>query len=74
VALLLCAANLRKIDRFLLQHTAVAAGMARRRQRRRRTRALDEWFPEVPLAPTPVSGGPGPDHRRLREAIAPPQR
>jgi hypothetical protein len=61
VALLLCAANLRKIDSFLFQAAAEAAGMARRRPRRRRTRALDEWFPEVPPSPTPVTGGPGPD-------------
>jgi len=61
VALMLCAANLRKIDSFLVQAAAEAAGMARRRPRRRRTRALNEWFPEVPPSPTPVTGGPGPD-------------
>jgi hypothetical protein len=61
VALLLCAANLRKIDSFLFQAAAEAAGMGRRRPRRRRTRALDEWFPEVPPPPKPVTGGPGPD-------------
>jgi len=61
VALLLCAANLRKIDQFLVQAAAEAAGTFRRRLRRRRTRALDEWLPEQPPSSTPVTGGPGPD-------------
>ena len=43
LALPLCAANLRKIESFLAQRAAEAAGMARRRPRRRRTRALEEW-------------------------------
>src|SRR5664280_1567505 len=61
VALLLLAANLRKIDRFLVDLAAVAAGTGRRRPRRRRTRALDQWLPgQLPPAP-PVTGGPGPD-------------
>jgi hypothetical protein len=60
VALQLCAANLRKIDSFLVRVAAEAAGMARRRPRRRRTRALDEWLPEPPPSPTPVTGSPGP--------------
>jgi hypothetical protein len=61
VALLLCAANLRKIDRFLIQAAAEAAGTVRRRTRRRRTRAIDEWLPEQPPPTTPVTGSPGPD-------------
>jgi hypothetical protein len=61
VALLLCAANLRKIDQFLVQAAAEAAGTFRRRPRRRRTRALDKWLPEQPPSSTPVTGGPGPD-------------
>gem|GEM_PF-2635143 len=58
---LLCAANLRKIDRFLIQAAAEAAGTVRRRTRRRRTRAIDEWLPEQPPPTTPVTGSPGPD-------------
>ena len=61
VALLLCAANLRKIESFLAQRAAEAAGTARRRPRRRRTRALDEWFPEVPPLVSSVSGSSDPD-------------
>jgi len=61
VALLLCAANLRKIESFLAQRAAEAAGTARRRPRRRRTRALDEWFPEVPPLVSSASGSSDPD-------------
>jgi hypothetical protein len=61
VALLFCAANLRKIDSFLVRAAAEAAGTFRRRPRRRRTRALDEWLPEVPPTPTPASGSSDPD-------------
>ena len=61
IALLLAAANLRKIDQFLVQAAAEAAGMFRRRPRRRRTRALDEWLPESPTPALPVSGDTGPD-------------
>ena len=61
VALLLCAANFRKIESFLAQRAAEAAGMARRRPRRRRTRALDEWLPEVPPTAAPSSGSSDPD-------------
>ncbi len=61
VALLLCAANLRKIDRFLSEAAAEAAGTFRRRPRRRRTRALDEWLPEKHPATTTIAVGPGPD-------------
>src|SRR5665213_2378713 len=61
VALLLCAANLRKIESFLAQRAAEAAGMVRRRPRRRRTRDLDEWFPEVPPPGLPASGSSDPD-------------
>jgi len=61
VALLLCAANLRKIDGFLVKSAAEAAGTFRRHPRRRRTRALDEWLPEVPPPLTAVSGSSDPD-------------
>jgi len=61
VALLLWAANLRKIDRFLAQEAAEAAGTARRRPRRRRTRAIGEWLPEQPPPTAPAIGSPGPD-------------
>ena len=61
VALLLWAANLRKIDRFLVQMAAETAGNVRRRPRRRRTRGIDQWLPgQLPPAP-PVTAGPGPD-------------
>jgi hypothetical protein len=56
VALLLCAANLRKIDRFLVQAAAEAAGTTPRLRRRRRTRALEEWLPEVPPLASPAIG------------------
>ena len=58
VALLLCAANLRKIDRFLTQEAAEAAGTFRRR---RRTRSIVEWLPERPPPAASDTGSPGPD-------------
>lgn len=61
VALLLWAANLRKIDRFLVQAAAEAAGTAGPRPRRRRTRSLGEWLPEQPPPSATVTGAPGPD-------------
>jgi hypothetical protein len=61
VSLLLCAANLRKIDGFLVRAAREAAGTARRRPRRRRTRTLDEWLPGQPPPATPATGSPGPD-------------
>jgi hypothetical protein len=61
VSLLLFAANLRKIDRFLVQAAAEAAGTVRRRSRRRRTRAIGEWLPEQPPRLMPLTGSPGPD-------------
>ena len=60
VGLLLCAANLGKIERFLARRAAETAGMARRRPRRRRKRSLDEWFPQVPAAAS-TSGSSDPD-------------
>ncbi len=75
VALLLWAANLRKIDGFLKEEAVAIAGTARRRPRRCRTRALDQWLPSHLPPEPPHSGGPGPDpDRRLREAIFPQQR
>ncbi len=80
VALLLTAANLRKIGAHLKQAAAGAAGVARRLPRRRRTRAIAEWLPERPPVAAPGTGhrapgtGPGPSAHRLREAIAPPTR
>ncbi len=59
VSLLLWAANLRKIDGFLVR--AATDGTARRRPRRRRTRSIDEWLPGQPPPTTPVTDGPGPD-------------
>ena len=61
VALLLWAANLRKIDRFLVQAAAEAAGTACPRPRWRRTRSLGEWLSEQPPPSATVTGGPGPD-------------
>jgi len=46
VAILLCAANFRKIDGFLALATAEAAGTVRRLPKRRRTRSLGQWLPE----------------------------
>jgi len=75
VSLLLCAANLRKIDGFFIQAAVEAAGTVRRRPRRRRTRAIDEWLPgQPPTTPGHRQLRPGSPDRRLREAIAPPQR
>ena len=61
VAALLWAANLRKIDGFLTDWAAVVAGTIRRRPRRRRTRALDQWLPGQVTPASPATGGPGPD-------------
>lgn len=61
VALLLCAANLRKIDGFLARAAAEAAGTAPRRPRRRRTRAIDRWLPGQLAQTAPGIGGSGPD-------------
>ena len=49
VALLLFAANLRKIDAFLREVAAVEAGSVTRLPRRRQTKALDTWRPAVPV-------------------------
>ncbi len=56
VALLLTAANLRKIGAHLKQAAAGAAGVARRLPRRRRTRAIAEWLPERPPVAAPGTG------------------
>jgi hypothetical protein len=61
VALLFWATNLRKIDRFLAQEAAEAAGTARPRPRRRRTRAIGEWLPGQPPPTAAALGSPGPD-------------
>ncbi len=62
VAFLLCAANLRKIETFVAQEEAVASGVVRRLPRRRSTKALSHWFPDLPHAPrrTGRPQGPGP--------------
>jgi hypothetical protein len=61
VSLLLWAANLRKIEGFLVRVAAEAVGNARRRPRRRRTRAIDQWLPGQPPPTAPITGSPGPD-------------
>jgi len=50
VALLLMAANLRKIRTFMAELTAQKAGKLRRLPSRRRTRGLDTWLPDVNTA------------------------
>jgi hypothetical protein len=60
-AVLCWAGNLRKIEAFLARAAAEVAGMARRRPRRRRTRALGEWLPEQPPPGSPATGSSGPD-------------
>jgi hypothetical protein len=52
VALLLAAANIRKIETFLREQAAVEAGTLRRLPRRRRTRALGAWQPDAPSVAT----------------------
>ena len=49
IALLLMAANLRKIESFLAEEEAVAAGKVRTLPRRRRTRSIRTWRPENPV-------------------------
>jgi hypothetical protein len=49
VAFLLAAANLRKLDAFLLEEAAVEAGAVRRLPRRRRTRSITTWSAVQPL-------------------------
>ena len=46
VAFLLFAANLRKIESFLIGEEAVAEGQVRRLPRRRRSRSIGHWSPE----------------------------
>jgi hypothetical protein len=50
VALLLAAANLRKIAAFLQETAAIEAGTLRRLPRRRATKAIRNWLPEQPKA------------------------
>jgi hypothetical protein len=57
VALLLAAANLRKIATFIQEQAAIEAGTLRRLPRRRITKALGEWLPEAPK----VESGSDPD-------------
>ncbi len=46
VALLIAAANLRKIAAFLEETAAIEAGTLRRLPRRRATKATSNWLPE----------------------------
>jgi hypothetical protein len=48
VALLLAAANLRKIATFVQKFVAIEAGTLRRHPRRRTTKAIGDWLPEAP--------------------------
>ena len=57
VALLLMAANLRKIESFLAEEAAIAAGKVRTLPSRRRTRPIKTRRPESPAA----NETPGPD-------------
>ncbi|HTZ07679.1 MAG TPA: hypothetical protein VMB72_01325 [Acidimicrobiales bacterium] len=54
-ALLILAANVRKIRTFLEQR-AIAAGKVRRLPSRRRTRRLSEWLPAAPTTPDAPEG------------------
>jgi hypothetical protein len=56
-ALLLMAANVRKIQSFLGSIASARAGTPTRRPRRRRTRALESWRPEAPAI---ARAGPDP--------------
>ena len=57
VALLLAAANLRKIAAFVQEQAAIEAGTLRRLPRRRTTKAIGDWLPEAPK----VEPGSDPD-------------
>jgi hypothetical protein len=59
VAFLILGANLRKIGVFLRRRAAIEVGTSRRLPRRRQTKALDEWRPQLPTsAPVPSSDPP----------------
>ena len=55
VALLLAAANLRKIATFVQEQAAIEAGTLRRLPRRRTTKSIGDWLPEAPKV-EPASG------------------
>jgi hypothetical protein len=57
VALLLAAANLRKIAAFVREQAAIEAGTLRRLPRRRTTKAISDWLSEAPK----VEPGSDPD-------------
>lgn len=67
VALLLAAANLRKIAAFLQETAAIEAGILRRLPRRRGTRAISNWLPE----PFKVESDSDPDPPRLEQGSDP---
>jgi len=58
VAFLLAAANLRKIEAFLLERAALEAGTLRHLPRRRRTQAIGAWRPKAPKVE--LNSGPDP--------------
>ncbi len=57
VALLLAAANLRKIAAFVQEQAAIEAGALRRLPRRRTSKAIGDWLPEA----LKVEAGSDPD-------------
>ena len=67
VALLLAAANLRKIAAFLQETAAIEAGTLRRLPRRRATKAISNWLPEQHK----VDSGSDPDPPQLEPGSDP---
>src|SRR3974390_2130580 len=61
MAFLLCAANLRKIESYLAEEQAVAAGSVRRLPSRRTSKSIEEFLPEPRGIVTPEGSAPGPD-------------
>jgi len=57
-ALLLFAANLRKIDSFLTEEAVIDAGGMRRIRRRRKGRPLRDWHPAPGFAESPAPPAP----------------
>ena len=61
VAFLLCAANLRKIEAYMAEEEAVAAGSVRRLPARRTTKSIEEFLPQPTAAAIRDGEPPGPD-------------
>ena len=61
VALLLCAANLRKIETYLEEEEAAASGSVRRLPARRTTKSIAEFLPEPTGVEITEISSPGPD-------------